>query len=135
MKVSAKHKAEIEKFISDAFRDGCAVENHEGEVRMVTWANFPIGTQGKYIRALSDKETIVNWKGVDDSGECSISEWYKWLGDKWHDAKSEPEPKTQLDTIVNARKAQYDSGRVVPKPYPKSKDGPDWKSPKNKKTS
>lgn len=135
MKVDVKHLAEIAKFMGDEFRDGCAIENHEGIVRMITWANFPIGTPGKYVRALSSGVTKVNWKSAKDGGVCSIAEWYKWLGDKWHDAAGEPPPLTQLDVIVNARKAQYDSGKVKPPPYPKQKDGPNWVSPKNKKPS
>ena len=127
VKISDKHKGEIEQLLAMGVADGRVFENASGEKRFVKFINFPIGTIGH--RAFSEGETIINYEG----GSCSIDEWFKWSGGALKESELKDTGKSEPDEIYIM--AQAMAARHKKDSAKDGEDKPKWKSHPAKKQS
>jgi hypothetical protein len=114
----AEHIKELQKLHDDGFVDLHYYKNSAGAVRQFVSVVHQVGIEGTNVRAFNPDRTVVNWAVDGVVSECTVGEWYKWLGPKWSlDSKVDKPIEDVLD-----KQAELAAKTTKTKPY-EIKDG------------
>lgn len=120
-----EHIAELHKLHDDGFVDLHYYRNSAGEVRQFVGVVHQVGVEGPMVRAFNPDHTVVNWAVDGVVTECTVGEWYKWLGPKWSLDKKIDKPV--VDNL--SKQAELSAKNIVTKPF-EMKDGEsNWQKP------